>query len=193
MAFALVLSRQPTDIFTYKTGVHDNPKKMQFAVEQGRFGTLVLFKVGQVTEVQLLKGSEQGATSAVVPGGRLEIAYSGELQEVARYTTIERFDHNMVSMPRRREPYPITWESNNPVVQHLGPTKGHCFRVHGGKTPAQQGILIHAAPHVGWLTGCISPRRLGDKSLITDSTYAAMDDLHARIANGHADLFITDS
>ena len=194
MAHALVLTRQPTEFFTYNTGMkNDKPEKMQFGIEQGRFGTLVLFSADQITEVQLLKGKEQGATSAIVPGGRLEIAYSGELKEVARYTTIERFDHNMVSMPRKREPYFVTWEPNNKAVRELGPTHGNCFRVLGGRTLAQLGILIHAAPHVGWLTGCISPRTLGDKALYTESTYLAIADLYRHIGNEQAALFITDS
>ena len=194
MAYALVLTRQPTEFFTYNTGLtRDRPEKMQFKVEQGRYGTLVLFSAEKITEVQLLKGDEQGPTSAIVPGGRLLIAYSGELKEVARYTTIERFDHHMVSMPRKREPYFVTWEPNNRVVRELGATQGHCFRVHGGKTPAQQGILIHAAPHVGWLTGCISPRTLGDKAFPTASTYTAIADMYRHIGNEQTNLFITDS
>jgi hypothetical protein len=194
MAYALVLTRQPTEFFTYNTGLKkDKPEKMQFIVETGRFGTLVLFKADQITEAQLLNGDEQGPTSATVPGGRLLIAYSGQLKEVARYTTIERFDHNMVSMPRKREPYFVTWESNNSKVRELGPTQGHCFRVNGGHTQAQIGILIQAAPHVGWLTGCISPRKLGDKALNTDSTYPAIADMYSHIGNEQANLFITDS
>jgi hypothetical protein len=193
MAHALVLTRQPAEPFTYNTGLSkDIPEKLQFRVETGRFGTLVLFSADQITEVQLLKDNEQGATSAPVPGGRLEIAYSGELKEVARYTTIERTDHNMVSMPRKREPYFVTWEPNNSAVRHLAASQGHCFRVLGGSTHAQLGILIHAAPHVGWLTGCISPRNLGDKALVSQSTYLAIADLYRHIGSEKAALFITD-
>jgi len=49
MAYVLVLTRQPYDPFTYKTGARDNPRKMQFAVEQGRFGKLALFTTGPNT------------------------------------------------------------------------------------------------------------------------------------------------
>lgn len=192
MAIALVLTRQPFDPFTFKTGVADDPKKMRFAIETGRFGTLIVLEAGSVTEVQLLKGKEQGATSVIVPGGRLEIAYSGGLREVARYTTIERTDHNMVILPPQPNPYFATYEPNNPNVRQLTETGGRCFRVLGGHTLAQLGILIHAAPHVGWLEGCISPRKLGDKALETRSTFFAMLELYQIIGNYRAPFFVTD-
>jgi len=37
------------------------------------------------------------------------------------------------------------------------------IRVLGGETEAQRGILIHEAPHVGWVIGCIGPRPYGDR------------------------------
>ena len=46
MAFTLVLTRHPDNVFNYNTGVADtaaNRKKFWFPVETGRFGTLVLF------------------------------------------------------------------------------------------------------------------------------------------------------
>ena len=57
-------------------------------------------------------------------------------------------------------PYPITYEPHNRNVKDLWGKKhpGECFRVHGGHTLAEGGILINEAPKVAWLTGCISPR-----------------------------------
>jgi hypothetical protein len=193
MPFTLVLTRQPDNLFQYHTGRKDDPSRMIFAIETGRFGTLVVFKGAKVTSVELLKGNQQGAGSVEVPGGRLEIVSDGGVTEVGRFTTIERFDHNMVSLHRQAAPYDILYETNNKKVAELGPTHGNCFRVRGGHTEAQRGILIHAAPHVGWLTGCISPRKLGDSALQTESTYRAIIDLYKLIGSEHADLYVTDS
>ena len=204
MALALVLTRQPKNVFTYQTNVAPDPKRWIFEYEQGRFGTLILLKADQITEVKLLEDNEQEPTSpsVPVPGGRLLIACSGELKEISRYTTIERLDHHMVSLKRKPEPYKVIFESNNSEVIKLPGTHGNCFRVRGGRTLPEQGILIHAAPHVGWLTGCISPRMnkfkagayLPNTDLVTNTTFAAMEELFSLIGKKEqADLFVTDS
>jgi hypothetical protein len=38
-----------------------------------------------------------------------------------------------------------------------------CIRVLGGETAQQRAILIHEAPHVGWVVGSIGPRPFGNR------------------------------
>jgi hypothetical protein len=67
-------------------------------------------------------------------------------------------------MVGRDTPYGLRVERNNSVVRTL--RNGHdgiCIRVLGGATAQQRGILIHEAPHVGWVIGCIGPRPHGDR------------------------------
>jgi hypothetical protein len=52
--------------------------------------------------------------------------------------------------------------SISPAVEKLNQT-GRCLKVHGHGyqqqgSGATAGILVHEAPHVGWLIGCIAPR-----------------------------------
>lgn len=90
----------------------------------------------------------------------------GTVEEVKRFTTIERFRATStrgfyVQLHPKPAPYGITYEAGNSAVKKLRTAHdGRCFRVHGGKPGAEQGILIHEAPHVGWVIGCISPRPL---------------------------------
>jgi hypothetical protein len=195
MPFTLILSRYPDKRFDYKTGVADNAanrKKFWFPIESGRYGTLVLLGGAKVTGVKLLKDATEGG-SVAVRGGRLEITSSGEVAEITRYTTIERLDHHIVSLHKQPVPYGITFEPHNKTVMELGPTHGRCFRVHGGHSDKEQAILLHAAPHVGWLTGCISPRKLDDYDFPTQSTYDAIEDLKAKITDQWSELYVTDS
>ena len=69
----------------------------------------------------------------------------------------------------RTEPYELSMIRSSAVAKldekyamQLNP-EGRCLKVHGHGykqqgTGAEAGILIHEAPHVGWLIGCISPR-----------------------------------
>lgn len=191
MAYTLVLSRRPKDPFTYNTGLKaDDPKRFQFKVETGRFSTLLLLSGDPVTEVELVDANDPDGSIAV-PAGKLKITYTGQLDEMARYTVMERTDHNVVILPgSNSKPYTVVFEMKNSKVIELPRTKGNCLRVRGGHTTAEQGILLHAAPHVGWLSGCISPRKLGDRALNTDSTYDAMEDLFRYIKKDPADFFV---
>ena len=85
----------------------------------------------------------------------------------AEFDSMERFRADsgpgfyMQTRPRPREPYRLTMFISSTVAQ-LNDT-GRCLRVHGHGyvqqgTHNEAGILIHEAPHVGWLIGCISPR-----------------------------------
>ena len=64
----------------------------------------------------------------------------------------------------RPNAYDLTYEPGNPVVQSLRPGySGNCIRVRGGNPGSpEEGILIHEAPNVTWLKGCISPRPKDD-------------------------------
>lgn len=71
----------------------------------------------------------------------------------------------MLTDPRPARPYRITMESGNPVVSKVN-GDGRCLRIHDHGKMQQNGspagLLIHEAPHVNWLIGCISPRPQSD-------------------------------
>jgi hypothetical protein len=168
MDITLVLTRKPNALFEYaiskKTALH------------GRFGTLVVLSGGKVSKVKI-----SGASGGIeVPTGVLEVTATGGVQEVKRFTTIERMDGYIQLHPQPDKAYPITYETGNSAVAHLR-KDGRCFRVHGGRTAQERGILIHEAPHVGWLIGCIGPRKLDDHGTYTESSRGAMEELFAAV------------
>jgi len=172
----LILTRLPNDEFTHPslgTGY------------RGRFGTLIALQGPKLSAVQAVPSGSVAGTSAIkIPSGSvLDIKTSapGDIREIDRFTTIERLN-GMVQLPPQyrigNKAYGLEYEPTNPVVIKLKSTGGKCFHVRGGLTHAQRGILIHEAPHVGWLEGCIGPRRLGDKSKddrAADSAKTAMN------------------
>ena len=106
------------------------------------------------------------AVSLVTDGTPLKVAH--EFDTMERY----RGDNGqfgasgfMMTRPRPDKPYELTYESGNTVVAKVNP-EGKCLRVHGHGLVQQgggaAGILIHEAPNVGWLIGCISPRYTSD-------------------------------
>ncbi|MDW6021171.1 hypothetical protein SAZ10_05265 [Mesorhizobium sp. BAC0120] len=101
------------------------------------------------------------------------VAVKGTIAETRRYTTIERYrtddgrvnkwDFGYVRMVSREQPYGLHPERNS-VVKTLRPGHdGLCLRVIGGASAQQQAILIHEAPNITWVTGCIGPRPHGDR------------------------------
>lgn len=94
---------------------------------------------------------------------------SGEIGEIREFDSLERvggfvhLDANTDAAPF----YPLKMEINPRVRNSFetGKVKDHndgrCFRVldHPNKNHrnVMAGILVHEAPHVGWLTGCIAP------------------------------------
>ena len=67
----------------------------------------------------------------------------------------------------------------------------------GGATAAQRGILIHEAPRVGWLIGCISPCPKGDRRVYPNEddnpSQRAMQEMMGamnRFGAGRGDLFV---
>jgi hypothetical protein len=91
----------------------------------------------------------------------------GAIKRLTEFDTMERFRADdgkgfyMQVKPRPHKPYPLTMMTAG-LVAKLNKT-GHCLRVddHGyvqQGTNQTAGILVHEAPHVGWLIGCIAPR-----------------------------------
>jgi hypothetical protein len=211
MATTLVLTRKPNNLFqsTANTWQH------------GRFGALVVLSGSRVKAVQVLPsvGAPSGAIS--VPGGVLDITTvdGGRAAELNRYTTIERTDGMIQLAPQehigankdntykgvlyRVGPFGLSFEPDNSAVLDLkaglkaypklaARANGNCFRVLGGLRPKERNILIHAAPHVGWLTGCIGPRRWNDMSRdVTESCFDAMSELVA-LNPKPSELFVVD-
>jgi hypothetical protein len=131
--------------------------------------------LGQVAG--LVAGNLAGSTTQTVAlaGRLLELTTdgSGPVTAVKEYTSMERYRSDKgqlggkgyVMLHPQAIPYGLTVEHGNSVVKTL--RKGHsgnCLRVHGGKVGPEQGILIHEAPTIDYLIGCISPRPKGNKS-----------------------------
>src|SRR4051812_6168880 len=174
---SLVLTRKPDSVFATKIGGK---------TFHGRFGTLIAFRGSKVTKADLHEGSG-GGDGVKVPGGLLSISTEdgSSVGEVKRFTTIERMDGRIQLAPQeyhgttyKAGVYGLTYQETNPKVITLAASKGHCFRIKGTTRPKEDAILIHAAPNVGWLEGCIGPRRWNDFDKdYADSTYRAMDEL----------------
>ncbi len=189
MGTTLVLTRKPNALFQFVLKV-----KGKTVTLHGRFGTLIVLKGGKVKSVQISQGNGSSDSAAIsVPTGVLDVtAKSGEsIHEVQRYTTIERMDGYVQLHPHADKAYGITYEHGNSAVAHLR-ADGKCFRVHGGQTAQERGILIHEAPHVGWLIGCIGPRQLNDRKPITHTSGPAMDEMFRVVGHARAELFVLD-
>ena len=173
----------------------------------GRFGELMAISGPEVTAASLVDdGDEDATTVPLVVGERrvLQLESDGvEIDDVKRYTTIERMGGYVQLRPncgsfriKKDGPYEVAVEAANSAVKHLYQRKDHqrnwipptvhdgnCLRISGAVIGPEQGILIHEAPHVGWLTGCISPRTLNIVSteLVsrprTNESYLAMSEL----------------
>lgn len=116
------------------------------------------------------------------------VAEHGEIGAVREFDSLERvggfvhLDANTDAVPF----YPLKMEINfrvrdsfeaGGVKDHNG---GRCFRVLKHPTKKSDGvmagILVHEAPHVGWLTGCVAPgKRQGDR--FGDSSRRAMNEI----------------
>lgn len=192
MATTLILTRNPLNEFKY--GAHS-----------GRFGELVAVKGPKIESVRLVPNGSGGAGSIPISNGSLEITGSGEpITEVKRYTSMERFKVTKgkgfyVQLHPKPTPYTITYETGNTAVQHLrnGKHSGKCFRVHGGNQGAEQGILIHEAPNVTWLIGCISPRPLNDFHLSYadadgNPSFRCMNELFHFVGHARSNFFVLD-
>jgi hypothetical protein len=211
MATTLVLTRKPNHLF----------QSTEFRTQHGRFGTLILLTGSKVKAVQVVPaaGAPSGAIS--VPAGVLDLTTvdGGDVREIKRYTTIERMDGMIQLAPQehigtnnsdtykgalyRVGPFGLSFEPDNSKVLDLktalksnprlyAKANGNCFHVQGGLRPKEHAILIHAAPHVGWLDGCIGPRRWKDMN--TNSTESCFDAMRELVAIGPrpSELFVVD-
>jgi hypothetical protein len=194
MAVTLIVTRKPLQQFHHGR-------------QSGRWGELIAVKGPKVTAVTLSPGGGSNpaeGTSIPIENGVLQLSTNGgAIKEVKRFTSMERFHTNdgksyYVQLHPKPDPYWITFETGNSAVKEL--REGHdgrCFRVHGGKPGPEQGILIHEAPHVGWLIGCLSPRPL--KNLNTEfqnipgnPSFVAMNQLFQFVGAVRADFFVLD-
>ena len=91
----------------------------------------------------------------------------GSVEIIGRYDTLERYRTDsdksrfyLQLKPRPEKPYEIKMDISQNVKELNG--SGQCFRVLNHNTMNSKGymagILIHEAPHPGWLVGCIGPR-----------------------------------
>jgi hypothetical protein len=189
----------------------------------GRFGKLLAVTGPSVTAASLVEdgGTNSPDTVPIVPGETRAISLQsdgGAITEVMRYTTIERMGGYVQLRPncgsfktKKEGAYEVTVERGNSVVKHLYQGKdqhqnwtgeevhdGSCLRIHGAISRPERGILIHEAPHVGWLIGCISPRNLNnfERRLVsrprTNESFAAMTELFRLIGRERANFFVLD-
>ena len=127
-----------------------------------------------------------GSSAALV---LLILASAGKADEASAVETLKPLSAQ-ITMDRT--------QPGNPVVAGL--RRGHngnCIRIHGGNPGAEEGILIHEAPHVGWLTGCISPRPKDNHGVFDNAdgnpSYVAMDEIMTAVnsyARGRGSLFV---
>jgi hypothetical protein len=201
MSVTLVLTRFPT-------------KSFKLGNRSGRWGELVAIRGPKVSAVQMApnlggcptEDSGGGGDCIAFGGGTLNVSTvdGSPIEAWKRFTSLERFKADggakgfYVQLHPKPGPYFVTYEAGNSVVKTLRPDHdGRCLRVHGGSTSAEQGILIHEAPEVGWLIGCISPRPLNNLTTQFPNkkgnpSYRSMNELFQFVGANRADLFVTD-
>jgi hypothetical protein len=126
--------------------------------------------------------------------GREPIASTKLFTTVERYRTdggsLNQYGFGYVRMVSRDEPYGVQNETDNPIAKkYLKRGSGKCIRVLGGATLQQQAILIHDAPHVGFVVGCIGPRPWNDRSAYrnveNNPSDLAVQEIMAQLAKAH--------
>lgn len=177
--------------------------------KSGRWGSLLVLTGPEVTAASFAPAGAPGAGAVMLAGRALNLATGGGAGgfKAREYTTLERYrgsfgsleqSERFVMMPARDEPYPLRLERGNRVVKTLrAGHSGDCIRVLGGETKAQRGILIHEAPNVGWVIGCIGPRPKGNKGVFSNRdgnpSFVAMKailDEMAAFGHGKGSLFV---
>lgn len=170
----LIMSRIPLEEiskFNYR-----NQKWMS-----GRWGTMVVVRGAKVLTAGFSSSSDASAAGIQLAGKslNLETGDGSQPELIAAFDTMERFRSDaakqdqqsqgfyMQVRPRATPPYRLTMYTST-LVKKLNDT-GNCLRVHGHGyrqqgTGNNAGILIHEAPHIGWLIGCISPREKNNRS-----------------------------
>jgi hypothetical protein len=209
MAITLFLVRTPN-------------RPLDFGGMAGRFGKLLAVSGPEVTAASLVEdGGDGDGLLPILPGERRALSLVSDgaaITEIRRYTTIERMGGYVQLRPncgtfrvRKDGPYEVVVERGNSAVQHLYQSKdrqgrwidpvvhnGDCLRIRGAVTQQEQGILIHEAPNVSWLTGCISPRNLNNfqTALVsrprTNESFTAMTELFQFLGRETANFFVMD-
>lgn len=134
----------------------------------GRWGAMLVVKGAKISSIGFPQ-NDGSAAGHELGGKKLDIqtADGGALEIIAEFDTMERFRADsgkgfyMQVRPRPALPYLLTMYRAS-LVAKLN-SSGNCLLVHGHGykqqgSGAAAGILVHEAPHVGWLIGCISPR-----------------------------------
>lgn len=147
----------------------------------GMWGTMAMIIGGPIRAAQFdapIMGpllTDERRETVALNRRTVHLVIKGEIKSRKEFTTIERYrtnsgavnqwDMGYVRLVGRDRPYGLRVERKNSAVMKLRRDHdGICIRVLGGETAQQRGILIHEAPHVGWVVGCISPRPYGDRA-----------------------------
>jgi hypothetical protein len=183
----------------------------------GHWGTMAMIIGPRIAYASFTPPAEfpQGVTHNLAMdfvGRKLHLGLVGEsqIQSMKLFTTVERYrtdsgqlnewGFGYVRMLSRSEPYGLKNETGNPIVRkYLRRGKGDCIRVLGGATTQQQAILIHDAPHVGFVIGCIGPRPWNDRraypNVANNPSDRAVQEIMAELskADGKGSLFVLRS
>lgn len=143
----------------------------------GRWGAMVVVKGAKIASVAFSDQANGNSGGIQLAGRTLDLQTAdgnggGGLDVIAEFDTMERFKADsgkgfyMQVKPRRAQPYLLTMYKAG-LVAKLNKT-GYCLKVHGHGYKQQgsgndAGILIHEAPHVGWLIGCVAPRETNNR------------------------------
>jgi hypothetical protein len=174
----------------------------------GQWGTMMMITGPKITHASFTprvpdwRGGESTVELDFV-GRKLQLGVVGRdsiPMATKLFTTIERYrtdaghlnqwGFGYVRMVSREEPYGLRNEPNNPVVKkYLKRGNGACIRVLGGESQQQQAILIHDAPNVAFVTGCIGPRPHGDrtpyKNVANNPSDKAVQEIMGQVARAH--------
>ncbi len=161
--------------------LYRTPKGQPRARISGQWGTMAMIIGPRITSAVFDHPSGEPSESQRreeidLVGRKVHLTLTGEdeIQSTKLFTTVERYrtddgklnewGFGYVRLLSRAEPYGLQNETANSVVKkYLKRGKGHCIRVLGGATAQQRAILIHDAPHVGFVVGCIGPRPWNDR------------------------------
>lgn len=177
----------------------------------GRWGSLLLLRGPQVFSVVPVNANSAapqtvGPQYVTLADKNLQLTTDGRSIEFSKeYTSMERYrtdfgslEGRWIMLHPRPNPYDLRYEPHNSKVKTLRPNhSGNCIRVLGGNPGAEQGILIHEAPNVTWLQGCISPRPKDNKREFDNAngnpSYNAMNEIMGELnthGRGRASLFV---
>jgi hypothetical protein len=188
----LILTRFPLIVSCYrdsKDACWGRLFAVQGCVSRASFDASRLNGSGEVTSLEVNTNAGKRELHLRVESGAVgAVREYDSLERVGDYTHLNA---NHESMPF----YPLKKEVNSNVLQIDG-SDGQCFRVlnhiNRNNKGVLSGILIHEAPHVGWLIGCIAPGRRSEKDTFGSSSRRAMKEILALAKGGNARLIVLD-